>query len=64
VAAIKIEVYALGFVHVALARPTDPMKAERVWRLYQALRPQIEALERAARVEGARVELAQEGSGR
>ncbi len=54
-AAIRIEIYPLGFIHVALVQPRSPAKAERLLILYRALRPEIEALERAARVEGPRV---------
>ena len=52
-AAIRIEIFPLGFMHVAVQQPRDENEAERVWQLYRALRPQIIALEQAARGEGA-----------
>jgi hypothetical protein len=54
VAAIRIEILSIGVVHVALAQPRDPERSERLWRLYAALRPQIAALEEAARSESRR----------
>ena len=52
-AAIRIEIYPLGFTHVAIAQPRDEAAADRLWTLYRSLRPQIAALEQAARREGA-----------
>jgi len=52
---IRIEITAGGFTHVALGQPRGEDAAERLWRLFRALRPEIEALEKAARREGPRV---------
>ncbi len=56
-AAIRIEILPLGFTHVAIAQPQDAGAADRLWRLYRVLRPEIIALEQAARREGPRVGL-------
>ena len=53
-AAIRIEIYPPGLTHVAIAQPRGDAAANRLWGLYRALRPQIAALEQAARREGAR----------
>jgi len=58
---IRINIYPLGFTHVALGQPRSEAAAERLWRLFRALRPEIEALEKAARREGPRVGLAGAG---
>ncbi len=51
-AVIRIEIYPPGVTHVAIAQPKDDGAADRLWRLYRALRPQIAALERAAHRKG------------
>jgi hypothetical protein len=53
-AAIRIEIYPPGLTHVAIAQPRGDAAANRLWGLYRALRPQIAALEQAARREAAR----------
>jgi hypothetical protein len=53
---IHIEIRPLGFCHVALAQPGNERAADRLWQLYRALRPEITALELAARREGVRVD--------
>ena len=53
-AAIRIEIHPLGFTHVTLAQPRDAVVSDRLLALYVALRPQISALEQAARREGPR----------
>ena len=62
-AAIRIEIYPLGFTHVAIAQPKDEAAADRLWALYRSLRPEIAALERAARREGPRTDLVGTGGG-
>jgi len=51
--AICIEIRPLGFVDISLTQPKDEATAERLWRLYRSLRPQIATLKQAARREGA-----------
>ena len=61
---IRIEITAGGYTHVALGQPRSDEAAERLWDLYRALRPETEALEKAARREGPRVAPAGAGGGR
>ena len=51
---IRIEIYPLGLTRVSLAQPRNAEAAERLWGLYRALRPEIDALEVAARRAAAR----------
>lgn len=52
---IRIVISSLGATRVALGQPRTEDGAERLWRLFRALRPEIEALEEAAKREGPRV---------
>ncbi len=53
-AVIRIEIFPPGLTRVAIAQPRSDAAADHLWGLYRALRPQIAALEQAARREGAR----------
>jgi len=56
VGVIRINIYPLGYTHVALGQPKSSEAADRLWRLYRVLRPEIEALERAALRAGPRAD--------
>jgi hypothetical protein len=49
---IRIEISLLGYIRVYLAQPGKDKDADNLWRLYCALRPQIQDLEKAARRAG------------
>lgn len=59
-----IEIGVLGVTRVAISQPRGATQGERLWQLYRRLRPHIAALERAARAEGPRVAVSEDGGGR
>lgn len=61
--AIVIEIGPFGLTRVAVVVPKDAAKGEKLWLLHNALRPQIEALEVAAREHGPRVAFSNQGGG-
>jgi hypothetical protein len=53
-AAIRIEIRPLGFTHIAITHGHDEAGVDHIFRLYRAIRPELRALEQAARRQGTR----------
>ncbi len=45
---VRIDVTPIGVANVFIGQTNDPVEVNRLWRLYRAIRPQIQELERAA----------------
>ena len=48
---VRIDVTPIGVANVFIGQTNDHVEVNRLWRLYRAIRPQIQELERAAQRE-------------
>jgi hypothetical protein len=48
---VRIDVTPIGIATVFIGQTNDHVEVNRLWRLYRAIRPQIQELERAAQRE-------------
>lgn len=59
---VRIDVTPIGVANVFIGQTNDQKEVSRLWRLYQAIRPQIKQLEQAAQREALNICQEEEGN--